>query len=146
MQRLILDVPTLINYFSEGIYNLHYLLYDDSIHDGTTCADYTKSNLSYGECLNTVLAQESLVTYGCLPPWVSTSNTELICDEETNIDANNIEKTPLYNNIFQLIQNYEADMFKRCLPPCKTMQIKLQQVSYRSNKLVQAKLKVRSKE
>ena len=138
--------PTSSNYFSSGIYSLDYRLYDDSIHDGTNCADYTKLDLSYRECLNNVLAKEFMPTYGCLPPWVSTSHTEIICQEETNIDANTIKKTPLFNNILHLIQNFEADMFKSCLRPCKTMQIKLKQVSSRSNKLVQAKLKVRVKE
>ena len=137
--------PTSNLFYSCRIYELEYLLYDDSIHDGTSCTDYTKSDMTYGECLNNILMHEFLSTYGCLPPWVSTNNSK-ICKDEINIKANAIRETPLYNNILQLIYNYAADIFRRCLPPCKTMQIKLQKVSYRSNCLDNAFLKVRSKE
>ena len=138
--------PTLNTYFSTGKYELEYLVYDDSIHDGTTCTDYSRSDMSYGKCFNNVLKQEFLATYGCLPPWVTTNNSKIICEEQTNLDARAMKKTPLYDNIKELIKNYETEIFKRCLPPCKTMKIKLQEVSYNSNYLGKAKIEARSKD
>ena len=125
--------PISDTFYSYRITELEYFVDDNSIHDGTSCTDYTKSDMSYRECLNNVLTNEFLATYGCLPPWVSTNNSQLICEEETNIEANPMKKTLLYEDILRLVQNLEADMFKRCLAPCITMKIKLQEVSYRSN-------------
>ena len=128
--------PTSDTFFSFGNYELEYLLYDHSINDGITCTDYTKSDISYGECLNNSLKQESMATYGCLLPWISTNNkSEIICGETTNIDANAMRNSPLYIEILYLIKNFEPKAFKRCLPPCKTMQIKLNEVNYKSKYL-----------
>ena len=131
-------------YYSSGKYKLEYSLYDESIHDGTTCTDYTKLDMNYGECLNNVLTQEFLATYSCLPPWVSTNRSKIICKDKTNIDAMAMQETPLYNNIMDLVKNYDTGIFKRCLPPCKTMKIKLQEVSYRSNEVRYAFFEARS--
>ena len=138
--------PTSNNYFSYGIYELQYLHYDNSIHEGTSCTDYSKLDTSYGECLNDVLIHESLATYGCLPPWVSTNNSKIICEEETNIEAKGMKETLLFKNIVRLIQNLEADMFRKCLSPCTTMKISLQQVAYRSNWLRKAFFQASSKD
>ena len=53
-------------------------------------------------------------------------------------------KTRAIENIHELLQNYELDVFKRCLPPCKTMKIKIKRVSYMSNYLNFAFLEARS--
>ena len=137
--------PTTKNLFSYGIYELEYALYDNSIHDGTSCTDYSKSEMTYGECLNKVLTQEFLSTYGCLPPWVSTNNSKILCEEETNIDAVAIQETPFKKNIVKLAENLKADMFKKCLSPCTTMKMTLQEVAYRSNWLKRSFLKLASK-
>ena len=138
--------PTTGNFFSLGNYELEYMLYDDSIHDGTTCTDYNKLEMSYGECLNDILTQESLDTYGCLLPWVSTNKLEIICKNQTNIDAETMQNTTLYTDIRYLIKNYETLMFKKCLPPCSTMKIKLEEVSYKSNILEFASFETKSKD
>ena len=57
-----------------------------------------------------------------------------------------MEETLLYKNIIRLIQNLEADMFRKCLSPCTTMKIKLQQVAYRSNWLGKASFQASSKD
>ena len=137
--------PTYNTYFTAASYKLEYWLYDDSIYDGTTCTDYAKTDMSYGECLNNVWTQELMDTYGCLPPWVSTNNSKIICKEPTNIDAMAIKyKTRAIENINELFKNYELDVFKRCLFPCKTMKIKIKKVAYRSNYLNHAFLEARS--
>ena len=125
--------PTSNTLLSYGIYEVEYFLFDDSIHDGTSCTDYSKMSMSYGECLNNILSQDFLALYGCLPPWVSTINSKIICGVETKLEAKEMEKTHLYKNIVKLLKNLEAEMFKKCLSPCKTMKTKLQEVSYRSN-------------
>ena len=119
--------PTTSVYFTHGKYKLEYSLNDDSIHDGTTCTDYTKAEVSYGDCLNDIMTQEFLATYGCLPPWMFTNKTHMICKKETNINANTLEMSPIFDDFVSLVYNDETEMFKRCLPPCKTMQLKLKQ-------------------
>ena len=119
-------------------YELEYSLYDYSIHDRTTSTDYTRLSMSYGECLNDILKEESLATYGCLLPWISTNNSKIICEEKINMDAKGKNKTSLYRDVLYLIKNFEPQMFKRCLPPCITMQIKLHEVSYMSKVLMKA--------
>ena len=130
--------PTLETFFSFGNYELEYSLYDNRIHDGTTCTDYARLDMSYGECLNNNLKQESLATYGCLLPWISTNNSKIVCGEKTNIDAKAMERTQLYSDILYLVKNLESKMYKKCLPPCKRMQIKLQEVLYMSKVLEEA--------
>ena len=125
--------PTSNTYFSYGMYELEYLLFDDSIHDGTSCTDYSKSDMTYRECLNKILIHEFVTAYGCLPPWVSTNNSKIICEEQTNIEVKAIKKSSLYKNIVKLVQNFPAEMFKKCLSPCTTMKITLQEVSSGSN-------------
>jgi hypothetical protein len=125
--------PFFDGYYIFGRYELEYMLYDHRIHDGITCTHYPKSDISYGKCLIDILVQEFLGAYGCLPPWVYTNTSNIVCNEETNIDANAMKKTPLYKNLVELLNNYEADMFKGCLPPCKTMQMKLLESSYKTN-------------
>ena len=109
--------PTSDTFFSFGNYELEYSLYDYSIHDRTTCTDYTRLSMSYGECLNDILKEESLATYGCLLPWISTNNSKIICEEKINMDAKGKSKTHLYRDVLYLIKNFEPEMFKRCLPP-----------------------------
>ena len=125
--------PTANNLFTWGSYEVEYFLYDDSIHDGTSCTDYTKLDISYGDCLNNILIHKFMVAYGCLPPWVFTNSSKVTCEEETNIDANAMEIRALYKDMINLILNLEVDMFKRCLTPCTTMKIKVQKVSSGSN-------------
>ena len=137
--------PTSTIFFSFRIYEVEYFLYDDSIHDGTSCTDYTKSDMSYGECLKNILMHEFLASYGCLPLWVSTNNSK-ICEDEIDIEANTIEKTPLFRNIVKLVKHLEPDMFKKCLSMCTTMKIKLQEVAYRSNDLRKAFFEATSKD
>ena len=124
--------PTSSSFFSFKIYQVEYLLYDESIHDGTSCTDYNKLDMSYGECLNDILMHEFLATYGCLPSWVSTNNSK-ICEDEISIELNTIIETNLYESINKLVKHLEPDMFKKCLSPCTSMKIKLQEVAYRSN-------------
>ena len=110
--------PTSSTYFSHASYELEYWLYDDSIHDGTTCTDYTKADMSYAECLDDIWTQGFLATYGCLPPWVSTNISKITCKEQLDIDAMTIRyETSVYRSIVELFQNYELSMFKKCLPP-----------------------------
>ena len=137
--------PTSNTLFAFRNYELEFFLYDNSIHDGTSCTDYTKTARSYRECLNDILAKEFIATYGCLPAWVSTKS-KITCEEETNIDANAMRDTPLYKDISDLVRNLETDMFKRCLSPCKTMKVKLMEVSYRSNWLRESVFEARSKD
>ena len=132
--------PTSDTFFSFGNYELEYFLHDHSIHDGTTCTDYSRLKMSYGECLNDILKQESLATYGCLLPWISTNNVNIICEEKINMEVYVMKKTPLYRDILYLVKNFEPQMFKRCLPPCITMQIKLHEVSYKSKVVEKAGL------
>ena len=138
--------PTSDIYFSHGMYKIEYVLYDECIHDGTTCTDYTRSDMSYGACLNNILTQKFMTTYGCLPPWVFTNNSEMICGKETIIDANAMKKTPLVEDLSKLMMNDETEMFKRCLPPCKTMHLKLSQIFFNTKSLHHAGFVASSKE
>ena len=138
--------PTSDTLFFFGNYELEYLLYDSRIHDGTTCTDYTKLDMTYGECLNDILKKESLATYGCLLPWISTNNSKMNCKEKIDIEPNVMKSTPLYTDILYLIKNFEPQMFKKCLPPCITMEIKLHEVSYKSKVLDEAGFEAISKD
>ena len=42
--------PTYNTYFTAASYKLEYRLYDDSIHDGITCTDYTKTDIRDRTC------------------------------------------------------------------------------------------------
>ena len=69
-------------------YKISYSLYDDTLHDGYKCKDYTKMESSYGNCVENHVKQKLLKWYGCVPQWFpgdidkcSTSNKTL--EDET---------------------------------------------------------------
>ena len=138
--------PTSNNLFSYGSYELEYLLYDNSIHDGTSCSDYAKLDTSYGKCLSNIWTQELLATYGCLPPWVSTNNSKKICEEDITVDTKSILKSSFLKSFYDILSNLEVAMFESCLAPCKTMHIKLKETVYEQLGREKASLQARSKE
>ena len=82
--------------------------------------------------------------YECLPPWVSNNITSQVCKRETNIDAIAIKQKPIYSDLLELLGNKEADMFKKCLPPCITMMTKLENIMYKTNVLEKADFEAKS--
>ena len=127
--------PTSEIHFTLGLYNIEYSLHDESIHDGTSCTDYSKSKMSYGLCLKNIVRQEFMSTYGCLPPWFSRNELKEVCKEDIKIDADALKETLYYQDIQRTVNNFEAKLFKKCLTPCKTLKIKLQEVLHKTTYL-----------
>ena len=138
--------PSRKNLFNFGVYNLDVILNDQSINEGFTCTDYAKVKSSYGECLREALIQELKSVYGCLPPWVSGAEPEEICGNKLNVDKSLIEETNVYYGIFDLMLNKEAEIFKKCLPPCVTMKLSLEKLMMKTNRVKTADLDVYSKD
>ena len=136
--------PSSNNLYESTKFKVEYTLNDDSIHDGSTCIDYTRIATSYGECLKSTMEKEYQSEYECLPPWVSTNITNQVCKRETNIDAIAIKQKPIYSDLLELLGNKEADMFKKCLPPCITMMTKLKNIMYKTNVLGKADFEAKS--
>jgi hypothetical protein len=59
-------------------------MYNDNLHDGSICIDYSKSDTNYEDCLITTLKEEFMSGYGCIPPWVTNVETESACVVEKN--------------------------------------------------------------
>ena len=69
-------------YNSGKTFEIDYTLYNDNLHDGSSCIDYTKTDTNYEECLLTTIKEEFMSGYGCIPPWVDNVETEPACVTE----------------------------------------------------------------
>ena len=133
--------PTYENYYELGVYEVDYTVHDSSIHDGYTCTDYTKTKHSYQHCINTIAKCVFESWYGCLPPWFPGNESENICKTERPR-----KKTNFFQALDDLLNNREVRMFKKCLPPCVTINIKLQQTRHERHRLSEAWLTAVSKD
>ena len=122
--------PSSENQYEKGIYEIDYTVYDATIHDGTTCTDYTKSEITYGKCVSNLMKEKLMNIYGCLPPWVPAHESECIYKTEMNIYSGEIFEDPVFKALKELLDNREVDMFQNCLPPCVSMKIKLQRTRF----------------
>ena len=123
--------PSSTTHYDEFSYTLQYSVNDDRINDGTSCTNYEKLGKSYGKCLENNLNEDLKTLYGCIPPWLSNTQ-EQVCQKNIPIeDYDAYWEKPILNDLLGLLTNKEPDMFKRCLPPCKTTNIELQKVLHR---------------
>ena len=132
-------------FYEMGLYDIHYTLHDSTIKDGITCTDYTKSENSYALCLSSVLKEELLQVYGCLPPWYKDNNFDQQC-KQVDIDADSLMNKTIVDDLYDLLSNREIKLFKRCLPPCIKMEIKLERTLHLTNLLLRAKIDVKSRD
>ena len=54
--------------------------------------------------------------------------------------------TSIFSDLGQMITNYEAEMFKKCLPPCTEIKIRLQEILYKKKGLNNAFIEAKSKD
>ena len=125
--------PSSISNFELGVYEMKYTMYVDTIHDGSTCTDYSKSEVNYGHCLKNALKQDLQSGYGCIPPWVAQSNSYQVCDKGIKVSKEAIRKHSIIKNLKELLGNREPDMFKKCLQPCTKMEIVLKKNKFKKN-------------
>ena len=139
--------PISETHFEAISFLIDYKMIDDSIHDGVTCTDYRKLGFGYGDCLMTALKQEITSKYGCLPPWVFTGSNEHFCDRTKVIPYTaDPARNKIYPEVIKLLTIYEPDMFKKCLPPCVTMQIVIKENSHTTNRIDAAMFSALSKD
>ena len=100
-------------------YELNYEIYDNTIHEGTTCFDYRKQKETYGDC-NLIAVKKYLYSaYGCYPPWIVDEPDDKICDiglESKDIDSNLFKE--VWKDIRKLLDKRKTNSMKNCLPPC----------------------------
>ena len=125
--------PVSNTHYGLGIYEVDYSLHDDTIYEGSSCTNYGKLDSSYGECLKTVLIDQFMANYGCIAPWIPGNNSEQVCDNGIKIKATSTKHNLIYQILDELARNKDPDVFRKCLPPCKTMGITLQRVLDMSN-------------
>lgn len=79
--------------------------------------------------------KENLLTwYGCLPPWFPKYGN-LTCETDRSIkqpDEAMIEE--IKTQIYKVVKEFEFDIFKTCLPPCISMNLRLKEMMYVSNR------------
>ena len=131
--------PSYEIYYEQGAYKVEHTVHDSSIHEGNTCTDYTKTKNSFQHCINTVAKSEFESWYGCLPPWFPGNEIEKMCQTE-------MPRKNTFPAILQLLDNHEVKVLKKCLPPCITMSVKLQQTRYERNRVHKAWLTAISQE
>ena len=134
--------PSFENYYERAVYEIDNIVNDASIHDGNICTDYTKIKSSYQQCINTIANNEFESLYGCLPPWFPVNQSEKMCQAEMNKKSN--FKRP--EALKEQLDTREVKMLQKCMPPCITMEIKIQEMRYVRNRLDQARFKAFSKE
>jgi hypothetical protein len=112
------------NLYDYNQYRMTYKLFDDTMHEGETCTDYQKDNTSFGECLEMDVKQKLTAMYGCLPQWYP-----------ENIEKCNGTSIKWKPDINQYVSNIAGsqEIETNCKPPCHTLQMDFQRVSYRSN-------------
>ena len=117
--------PTGEDTFDAFQYLMKISITDRSIHNGKICTEYTKQVRSYGKCIEDVLRDELVQSYGCVPSWLPNATCEL----EKNITIKDMasvrELTP---KIFNLIKGLDLSMFNKCLPPCMTMNVHMKKL------------------
>ena len=100
-------------------YELNYEIYDNTIHEGTTCFDYRKQKETYGDC-NLIAVKKYLYSaYGCYPPWIGDEPDDKVCDiglESKDIDSNLFKE--VWKDIRKLLDKRKTNSMKNCLPPC----------------------------
>ena len=126
--------PTGEDTFDAYQYLMKLSVHDKSIDDGKTCTDYTKHGNSYGKCIQDVLEEHLMQSYGCLPPWI-TKEQGKICGKDMDVEIQDMEAVgKIMPEILDLIKGLELDMFKICLPPCITMHVHMKELLHNTNK------------
>ncbi len=125
--------PTGEDTFDMYQYLMKLSVHDKSIHDGKTCTDYTKQDTSYGKCIQDVLEENLMQSYGCLPPWI-TKEQGKICGKDMDVEIKDMKAVgKIMPEIIDLIKGLELDMFKICLPPCITMHVHMKELLHNTN-------------
>ena len=71
--------------------------------------------------------------YKCLPPWFPRNST-LTCQMGKVIEIND-ENWAMHTQFNRFIDGLEINILKLCLPPCVTMQFKLNEVKHFTNEI-----------
>ena len=136
--------PISETHFEYGTYEIEYKVLDHSIHEGILCTDYGKAGMSYGKCIEDLLEEALLSTYGCTPPWLKVNKLDQVCTQVTKTNADAIRNSTIFKELYELLGNRKVEMFKKCLPPCVTMEMKLRNKVYRTNLVHAAIIDVKS--
>ena len=108
--------------YESSYFDLEVNLYDSSIMNGHSCADYEILGTSYGECLKNNLKDFMLKSLGCLLPWFPDQHHP-ICKF--------VEKTEANDKAFTEIKKFLVgwkNTLHQCLPPCHRMSFRLKLV------------------
>ena len=108
-------------------YEMEIDIHDSSIFDGITCTDYERLKSSYGECFEREIQKYFLDGYGCLPPWISgNAPNGMKCGPDIN--ATKIDPKA-WQEISRVTEGFELKSTAACLPPCKTMTFKFNELA-----------------
>ena len=92
------------NTFEYNTYRMDIHLYDANIFEGSECQDYSKIEISYGECIENILKEKLTKWYGCVAPWFP-KNTSLVCEEDLELNITN--EMAMVNAVDQLYMHCE---------------------------------------
>ena len=111
--------------FHYWAYEISYEVYDNTIHEGTSCVDYRKLQEDYGDCLLKNFEDYVYSIYGCYPPWL-VNKEESKC--EVDKDPHRIENdryVKVWSDLDALTDGIHIDVMKKCPKPCYFVQYKL---------------------
>ncbi len=124
--------PTTEDRFDFSMFEVRCTLYDDRIHDESTCTDYEKIGSSYGVCIKQVMRDQLLDSYGCLPPWFESSKQT--CEEGSEINVTNgTLLNDTIRDIRELVYGKQPKVFSKCLKPCLSMGVYMKRVNHKTN-------------
>ena len=98
---------------------MFYKLHDESVYDGDKCTDYSKLNMSFGQCLEKEVKNKLIKLYDCIPQWFPgnmkkcSASSQPITDEAKDY----ISKISSSNNIVTA-----------CKPSCKKLELQLKRI------------------
>ncbi len=125
--------PTDLGYFEYVVFEIKIEIQDHSIFDGKTCTDYERMGTSYDSCVVNRIETFLLEWFKCLPPWFPENNT--LAYEKGKVIQINDDNMTMINQIAKFLTGIEMDTVKLCLPPCRTMTFKLQEIKHSGNKI-----------
>ena len=109
--------------FEYKVFDISFQYENNVINDGKTCTDYSKTDLTYEDCIVHHFGEYLKESYGCkfIPPWIDVdcTNTTDQSHTEKDLDPDLLDRA--WVDIDKLIDGIHVETMKRCKPPCKRL-------------------------
>ena len=100
------------------------------LKNGETCVTYSDESQSYGDCIEQQFKNKMKSMFGCLPPWIQNGDDLGKCPPKIKNFYGRNGTDEVVHNVFDLVDNQK--LFDLCLPSCLKMDIKLEEVKYKT--------------